>query len=148
MSSGLAACSASAAALISIKGPPHLAGCSSRSYSSWLLILQQKREKFVRRRAGKSPMQNACILWAPWFWGCLFLFLSLSFSLFISRCESNMCVPQQPTDRLGLKLYVQYCASTYCSPSLLTHVWLFKPMVGENRRLVHYRPMDFPSWPI
>ena len=31
---------------------------------------------------------------------------------------------QQPTDRLGLKLYVQHCASKYCSPSLLTHVWL------------------------
>jgi hypothetical protein len=21
-------------------------------------------------------------------------------------------------------------------------------MVGENRRLVHYQPMDFPSWPV
>jgi hypothetical protein len=22
------------------------------------------------------------------------------------------------------------------------------PMVGENRRLVHYQPMDFPSWSV
>ena len=28
------------------------------------------------------------------------------------------------------------------------YVGWMRAMVGENRRLVHYQPMDFPSWPI
>jgi hypothetical protein len=27
-------------------------------------------------------------------------------------------------------------------------MYKFIAMVGENRRLVHYQPMDFPSWPV